>query len=236
MNAPDISRTARQRARQEITSEVLDTARQHLARDGGIALSLRAVARDLGMSSSAIYRYVPTRDALLTLLIVDAYSNLGAAAEKAERSVSRPERLERFLAIANAMRTWALNNPHEHALIFGAPVPGYAAPAATAAPASRIPALLLAILDDTAKAHPRRANPAAKPALAASISPLREVTGTALSDDLLLRGLCAWCGMFGAVSLEVFGHIHNVVAEGAKARSIYFDHQMRTLAESLHLE
>jgi AcrR family transcriptional regulator len=235
MSTPAIARTARDRARQEITGEVLDTARRHLARDGAIALSLRAVARDLGMSSSAVYRYVPTRDALLTLLIIDAYTSLGAAAEKAERSVPRPERLDRFLAIANAVRTWALNHPHEYALIFGSPVPGYDAPAATAAPAARIPTLLLAILDDWAITHPHTPIPTAEPAITATIAPLRETTGTALADDLLLRGLCAWSALFGTVSLEVFGHTHNVVAEGTKPRRTYFDHQMRTLAESLHL-
>ena len=71
-------RTARERARAEITAEILDTAREHLGRDGAAALSLRAVARDLGMVSSAVYRYVPNRDALLTMLIIDAYDGLGA--------------------------------------------------------------------------------------------------------------------------------------------------------------
>src|SRR5215469_4392552 len=73
-------RTARERARAEITSEILDAGRRHLATDGASALSLRAIARELGMASSAVYRYVESRDDLLTRLIIDAYESLGAAA------------------------------------------------------------------------------------------------------------------------------------------------------------
>lgn len=126
--SPTVPRTARDRARAEITAEILDAARQHLAREGAAALSLRAVARDVGMVSSAVYRYVPNRDALLTMLIIDAYDSLGAVVEKAESAVAREERLGRFLAICHAVRGWALAHPHEYALIYGTPVPGYAAP------------------------------------------------------------------------------------------------------------
>ena len=77
-------RTARERARAEITAEILDAARGYLATDGAPALSLRAIARDLGMASSALYRYFSSRDELLTRLIIDAYDSLGAAAEAAE--------------------------------------------------------------------------------------------------------------------------------------------------------
>ena len=76
-----VPRTARERARAEITAEILDAARGYLATDGAPALSLRAIARDLGMASSALYRYFRSRDELLTRLIIDAYDSLGAAAE-----------------------------------------------------------------------------------------------------------------------------------------------------------
>ncbi|MCX6413580.1 MAG: helix-turn-helix domain containing protein, partial [Actinobacteria bacterium] len=82
-------RTARERARVEITGEILSTARRHLARDGAAALSLRAIARDLGMVSSAVYRYVPNRDALLTMLIIDAYETIGSTAERAAANCVR---------------------------------------------------------------------------------------------------------------------------------------------------
>src|SRR5579864_3996798 len=74
-----VSRTARDRARRELTEEIKTVARRHLGEHGSAALSLRAVAREVGMVSSAVYRYFPSRDDLLTALLVDAYNAVGAA-------------------------------------------------------------------------------------------------------------------------------------------------------------
>src|SRR5216684_2292492 len=93
---PSVPRTARERARTEITREILDAARGYLATDGAPALSLRAIARDLGMASSALYRYFSSRDELLTRLIIDAYDSLGAAAETREATVDRNNLAGRF--------------------------------------------------------------------------------------------------------------------------------------------
>jgi AcrR family transcriptional regulator len=228
-------RTARERARVEITSEILDTARTHLARDGAAALSLRAVARDLGMVSSAVYRYVPNRDALLTMLIIDAYDSLGAAVEKAEGAAGRADYLGRFLATCHAVRTWALAHPQEYALVYGSPVPGYAAPPDTIGPASRVPVVLITIIVDL-QANGRAPKPmAVDAAVSASIAPISDFAGGQVPDDLLLRGMAAWSGLFGAVSFELYGHLHNVVADGTKARRTYFDHQMLRVAEGLGL-
>src|ERR1700749_193782 len=86
MNSPGTTRraaTARERARAELTREIKEEARRQLAATGAGGLSLRAVAKELGMVSSALYRYYPRRDDLLTALIIDAYNALGAAAEQA---------------------------------------------------------------------------------------------------------------------------------------------------------
>ena len=130
-------RRARDIARAHLTAEITDTARRHLVEHGAAGLSLRAVSRELGMASSAIYRYFPSRDALLTQLIVDAYDALGAAVEAAEGAVDRADNLARFRAIAHSVRAWALTNPHEYALIYGSPLPGYVAPADTNDPATQ---------------------------------------------------------------------------------------------------
>ena len=227
--------TARERARIEITQEILNTARDHLTKDGAAALSLRAVARDLGMVSSAIYRYVPNRDSLLTMLIIDAYDSLGAAVEKSEGTVRRDAHLERFLTTCHAVRTWALAHPQEYALIYGSPVPGYAAPADTIVPASRVPAVLISILIDM---HSRGRQPKptpVEPLVSTAIADLGMFSGGLLPDDLLLRGMAAWSGLFGAISFELFGHLHNVVADGSKYRKAYFDYQMRQVAVGLRL-
>src|SRR3954453_18740889 len=97
--------TARERARAEITAEITDLARAQLATVGAAGLSLRAVARELGMVSSAGYRYFPSRDDLLPRLIIDGYEALGAAAEEADDPTAAPA--ERWLTVCRAVRRWA---------------------------------------------------------------------------------------------------------------------------------
>jgi AcrR family transcriptional regulator len=139
------SATARERARASLTSDIKESARRQLAGTGADGLSLRAVARDLGMVSSAIYRYFPSRDDLLTALIIDSYDAVGAVAEQAAAAQELTRR-ERWIAACHAVRGWALAHPHEYALIYGSPVPGYRAPDATIGPASRVPLAFLRLI------------------------------------------------------------------------------------------
>src|SRR5215475_3467207 len=120
--------TARERARAQITLEIKEEARRQLAAEGAQQLSLRAVARALGMVSSALYRYFPSRDDLLTALIIDAYDSLGSAAERAVADAktgadggTRSGARARWRACCIAVRDWAIANPHEYALIYGSP-------------------------------------------------------------------------------------------------------------------
>ncbi len=222
----------RARARAELTRAIVETARRHLAREGPAALSLRAVARELGMVSSAVYRYVASRDDLLTLLIIDAYDALGAAVEKAEARVPREDLADRFLAIGRGVRTWALAHPHEYALIYGSPVPGYAAPQDTIGPATRVPVLLVTILVDAVRSGVH--DPATARAVPApvhrSLAPLRSVVPDDVPDGLLVNGLVAWTYVFGAVSFELFGQRQNVVAGAASLREAFFTEELRRVA------
>jgi AcrR family transcriptional regulator len=145
MNA---SLTARERARAELTREIKEEARRQVAAEGAQRLSLRAVARELGMVSSAVYRYFPSRDSLLTALIIDAYDALGAAVESADSGQPRSDLRGRWRAICHSVRDWAVARPHEYALIYGSPVPGYRAPQDTIAPASRAGLVLGHLLTD----------------------------------------------------------------------------------------
>src|SRR3954454_7856799 len=141
-------RTARERVRIELTNEIKDVARRQLAVHGSAGLSLRAVARAVGMVSSAVYRYFPSRDELLTALIIDAYAAVGMAVTDAEAAVRRNDPIGRWMAACGALRTWAIATPHEYALIFGSPVPGYRAPQDTIDPATIVPVVLLKIIAD----------------------------------------------------------------------------------------
>jgi AcrR family transcriptional regulator len=150
MSPPNAVQTARERARAELTREITEEARRQLAEVGAHGLSLRAVARELGMVSSALYRYFPSRDDLLTALIIDAYDAIGSAAEAAIAVAGGAPARERWAAACRAIRAWAVARPHEYALIYGSPVPGYQAPEATVGPASRVPLAFASVLADAA--------------------------------------------------------------------------------------
>jgi AcrR family transcriptional regulator len=218
--------TARERVRAELTSDITDAARRQLAEVGAAALSLRAVAREVGMVSSAVYRYFPSRDNLLTRLIIDGYDDLGAAAEAADDSSASP--VDRWLAACRAVRGWALAHPHEYALLYGSPVPGYRAPQDTVPAASRVGVVLGRILGDAARSG---ALPPARgerdPALVSQAAV--DVLGgehPALDETVRVRALMAWSALFGTISFELFGHFVGSVEDGDR----YFDRAMTELA------
>jgi AcrR family transcriptional regulator len=227
MTPASAPRNARERVRAELTGEILAVARRHLGEDGATNLSLRAVARDLGMVSSALYRYFPSRDDLLTALIVDAYGAVADVGEAADRGCKQTDFLGRWLAVGKAVRAWALANPHEYALIYGTPVPGYVAPEATIEPVVRFSTVLVGIL---AQAHEagrlaESARPVSK-SVVRSIGSLRAQVPAHVSDAALINGVIGWTHLFGAISSELFGHRHNVVDN----HEVFFDYEMRQIA------
>jgi AcrR family transcriptional regulator len=237
---PSLPRTARERARAEITGEILAAARGYLATDGAPTLSLRAIARDLGMASSALYRYFKSRDELLTRLIIDAYDSLGAAAEASEAAIDRADLAGRFTAICHAVRTWALAHPNEYALIYGSPVPGYVAPPDTVAPASRVTTRLMWIIIDAVAAG---RVPAATQALedpeattvAAALAPIRSYLPPGIPAPLIQRALMVWTGLFGVISFELYGQLHQVVGEKPADRDTFFAECIRRWLDFMNL-
>ncbi|HEY3735725.1 MAG TPA: WHG domain-containing protein [Streptosporangiaceae bacterium] len=220
----------RARVRAEMTDEIKASARRQLA-TGGANLSLRAVSRDLGMVSSAIYRYFASRDDLLTALIIDAYNAIGEAAETADASLTtRSDPVARWLAVAHALRAWALAHAPEYALIYGSPVPGYAAPADTISPASRPILVMGLILADAHAAGLLSDDPAGRPEFSADLrAELRQVAdrlAPGVSEAAMARGMIVWTQLFGALSFELFGQLNNVI----DAREEWFDHQARMIA------
>ncbi|MFE0036561.1 TetR/AcrR family transcriptional regulator [Streptomyces sp. NPDC059015] len=203
-------RGARERARGEITAAIKAEARRQLAADGAARLSLRAVARELGMVSSALYRYFPSRDDLLTALIVDAYDSVGAAAEKAAGTDGDP--LTRWVAVCAAVRAWALGHPHEYALIYGSPVPGYAAPQTTVAPASRVGLALVGIARD-AHRGPGTAPPELPEEMRPEAGRMAADLAPELPPELVVSLVAAWSQLFGLISFEVFGQFHRIVED-----------------------
>jgi AcrR family transcriptional regulator len=181
-----------------------------MAEKGASGLSLREVARDMGVVSSALYRYFATRDELLTALIVDAYNDLGSFAERAALRVPRNEPRRRFHAATAAIRKWAKANPNEYALLYGSPVPGYEAPPFTVEPAARVALVLGAIVAD--------AWDDAGAGEALDSSDMKGVLEQGLDDvmpsvpeTVRARSLMVWSLIFGCISFEIFGHYKGTV-------------------------
>ena len=215
----------RARMRAEMTEEIKAVARRHLA-DGGANLSLRAVARDMEMASSAVYRYFPSRDDLLTALIIDAYDTLG---EQAEQAAAKAEAgLDGWLAAGHAVRDWALAEPHEWALIYGSPVPGYRAPEETIGPGTRVILLIGQVLLDawhggrlTLGELPAQAYAQELAAVAASLP--EEVPPRLVVDTMAM-----FIMLCGAVSAELFGQLANTVDRDRRG---FFEFQLRQAAQ-----
>ena len=197
---------------------ILRLGRDQLAETGAAGLSVREIARGLGVASSAIYRHVANRDALLTLLVVDAYTELAEAAEAADTAAEPDERLRQ---LATSVRAWGTANPASWSLIYGSPVPGYAAPADETTPAgTRVMLQFLFILvrgDPAARRSPRPpVSDGLAQTLGAGITELagQEATvGAALAAEALaVPGFAAdaveaWTALIGLVSAEIFGQL-----------------------------
>ncbi|MFI6294396.1 TetR/AcrR family transcriptional regulator [Nonomuraea sp. NPDC050790] len=228
------SRTARERVRAELTKEIADIARRQLATEGANGLSLRAVAREMGMVSSAIYRYFPSRDDLLTTLIIDGYNAIGERVEQADAAVSREDHLGRWLAVCHAVRGWALAHPHEYALLYGSPVPGYQAPQDTIEARIRDTVVFGRILADAYEAgalNPPAIAPAPPAVLSEDAALVRDVM-PGVPDLVVFLAINAWTGLFGWVSFEVFGQFNNTLNHLDTA----FEHSMRTNAALIGLD
>jgi AcrR family transcriptional regulator len=224
-------RSVRERRRAVAMAEILATARRHVAAQGAAALSLRAVARELGMTVQALYHYFPSKGHLLTPLIVEAYEGLAAAAEA---GAGHGRGSTAMLVAAEGYRGWALENVQLFHLIYGTPLPNYqAAPnGATTSAARRISAVFHRALFDgyTADQLARADAPDLGPALRRHLESLpgQEELGILPAPAAALF-ISAWGHMHGLVVLEVFGHLSFIGA----GQSEIFRMAMRNLEEDI---
>ncbi len=228
--------TARARARAELVEVIKRTASAHLADSGAAALSLRAVSRELGMASSAVYRYFPSRDALLTALIVDAYDAVGDTVERADAKAVRAgaDPGERWLGLCRALRRWAVRHPHEYALVYGSPVPGYSAPQDTVVPAARLTQAVAAVIEDGVKSGllgPPRAAMAGDSLLDPAVWSFVARDENSVVADAVERTLVLTGTLVGTLSYLQFGHLRGTVIDEAR----WFDRAMAVAAEGIGL-
>ena len=197
----------RARRRAEVERRIVEVGREHLARHGAAGLTVRGVARDLGMAPSALFRYVDGLEDLLTTLIVACYEELGEQVEAAVAAVDPADAHARWWTLARACRSWALGHPHDWALLFGSPAPAYDAPPEVTTPAgTRVPILMVRIGQEAGTdAWGDPVLTGQQDRAEAAVGPLVEQGfGAPLDAVRLLQGMTAWTLLVGAVSAEVF--------------------------------
>ena len=234
--------TVRERRRQETTDAILRSARAHLEQAGVEGVTLRAVARDLDIAVSALYRYVASRDDLLTELLVEAFTEHADAVDAAVDAALADDADDVAAAITaglRAYRAWSVAHPAQFGLAFGAPVPGYHAPAGRTVavavrPGSRIMALLATahargLVDEdvlTARAATLDDGTAAGfDALAARQSYPLPAPAIGLAVDAFVR-------VHGFTVMEVFGQLRPLVSPA----DAYYEQLLRELVATLGLE
>ncbi|MFK0235251.1 TetR/AcrR family transcriptional regulator [Streptomyces vinaceus] len=200
--------TPRERYRQQVREEVKDKAWQQIAGSGASALSLNAIAKQMGMSGPALYRYFANRDELITELIRDAYRSLADAFTAVRDAAAGPPGLD---ALAQALRRWALADPHRYFLVYGTPVPGYHAPQDTTAITAEMMSVLL---DACTAATPGEGAGDFEQHLAGH----REWAGghPDAPPSALRLALAFWSRLHGALSLELAGHFTGMGLDPAR--------------------
>jgi AcrR family transcriptional regulator len=221
----------RQDSREQIEARIVDLGRRQLVNRGAAGLSVRAIARDLGMVSSAVYRYVSSRDELLTLLLIDAYSDLADAVDRARETVGDTWS-DDVVAIARAARQWAITHPAGWALLYGSPVPGYHAPAdRTVAVGTRVVgAFLDAVAAGVATGDIRLTNDVAPQPMSSDFERIRQEFGFPGDDRVVAKCFLLWAGVLGAINLEVFGQYG---ADTVTDPAAVFDTQLQLLVDML---
>jgi AcrR family transcriptional regulator len=232
-NAPELSRRAR--VREATLVEIRQTARRLVADGSGDGLSLRAVARQMGMTAPALYRYVDSQEELVQLVVVDCYDELVADLERSRdrpRAASEPERL---LAMCRTFRRWSMTHPREFGLVFANPVTALAGLCeGEAEQASQRFGQVFARQFVAAVGTSGPHLPAAEdldPIFARKLEHLDPEAAAALPLGLQYLFVVSWVHLYGCVCMEVFGHLGWAMDDAEPV----FEDMLRELAERVGL-
>ncbi|MEW1547642.1 TetR/AcrR family transcriptional regulator [Streptomyces tsukubensis] len=195
--------TPRERYRAQVRAEIKERAWEQIAAAGASALSLNAIAKQMGMSGPALYRYFAGRDDLITELVRDAYRSLADTVRTAAAAGAD------LAALGHVLRDWALADPQRYLLVYGTPVPGYHAPQDITGISSEIMAVLLdacAALDPAGPPTPFDSH----------LADHRDWAGAHPAPPAALHlALAFWTRVHGLLSLELAGHFAGMDFEPA---------------------
>jgi AcrR family transcriptional regulator len=221
--------------RDEMTERIKAAARRQMAEHGTAGVSLRAVARELGITAPAIYNYFPRLDDLITALVVDAFSALAEAMREAEGAVRSEQPADRIEAMAIAYRGWAIAHPVDFQLIYGNPIPGYVAPAEITAPLalSAFTGIFRCYMGAYAEGRLRVPEEYAQPPaqIETVLDRLRRDSGVAVPAEIAALLAGSWARIHGLVMLELFEHLQPLVGDPAE----FYQYEIRALLQRLGL-
>ncbi|MBK9927426.1 MAG: TetR/AcrR family transcriptional regulator [Anaerolineales bacterium] len=204
-----MTQTRRERIRTETIDEIKSTAWKQVAEQGAASLSLRAIAREMGMTAPGLYRYYKDRDALVTALLMDAFISFGDALESARNEYDKNDHVGSFRAISKAYFQWAADNPQKYLFLFGTPVPGYQFAPELGESAQRSFLALQGVIGEAYKAGK----------ITGELATLRLPTSLKSQYDALKKmglpyvplvthlALYAWSMMHGMTSLFIYGYL-----------------------------
>ena len=232
---PATSSTRRQRVREATAREIKSTARRLLVERGADGLTLRAIAREMGMTAPALYRYFPSREDLLEHVIAELYDDVTGALEAARDELADADMVGRMLAVSRMFRRWALDHPGEFGLLFGSPITG-TSPSdpgdrddGPAHEAGRRFGMLFGVLVGLLyqrQPFPIRSDEEIEPVLAARLREWCDDFPVRLPLGVLQVFLSCWIRLYGAVCLEVFGHLRFAVEDAEPM----FETELQSLA------
>ncbi|MFI6828406.1 TetR/AcrR family transcriptional regulator [Kribbella sp. NPDC050241] len=233
----DEGATRRDRQRAATLADIKAVARRLLVSGGVGAVGLRAVARELGLTPPALYRYFPSHEALVTALIADLYDELTGALMELQAADTDADLGARLFLLTNGLRDWALAHPSEFALLFGTAIPNPEAEDHADTPGHQAAMRFGAVFKDLVaqiwhwKPFPYPADEDLGPVLLAQLQQeTEEFQG--MPAGAIYLALSYWVRLYGLICMEVFGQLHWVLPDAGA----YFEAQLREIGEELGLD
>ena len=220
----------------KMASEIKAAARQEMKISGTAGLSLRAIARRMEITAPAVYNYFPRLEDLITALIVDAFNDLADAMQAAGQSVTSSTWAPKIKATLLAYRQWAVAHPAEFQLIYGNPIPGYAAPSEVTAPLAERPfTILYSYFSEALKSWELSIPPEYRsipPNIKTYITDSNRARGVQIQPDLFYLLVVGWSRFHGIVMLELFNHLQPVVGNP----EVFYLHEVTALMTTCRLK
>lgn len=228
-----MGRRRREEYRTQTYSDIKKAARTQMAHYGTAGITLRGIARELGMTAPALYHYFSSLDELITSLVIDAFESLASTMQEASTNPQLQTISAKTKATMLAYRGWALMHPIDFQLIFGNPIPGYAAPAEITTPLARRPfeTLLELIVEgwESGEFHIPPDYESLPETILNNLQVFQQSIGNAIPPGYLYFLIVSWSRGHGMVMLELFEHSTQILGDTAA----FYEFEVDRLLQSL---